>query len=458
MQKTQIEIRKQNDKMKYLIFFLLLLLSITILPISSGTTNISSTRSSILSSGAFLQINNSIINNPITLDSNTIFETFDIDLQMFATSRFSANTYATKSDVWVGHYDQLSIVPKIHQINQNITCLLYRNIRLVWAPGSYEYKESEYQLFVENGWILTGSSGDYVNINNQAYMVDIGNFSYQQWLADWVKNYLDTYNADGVFLDNCAPNGEIAYGVSEYPQNPRTGKSWTTNEFTQAVITLVNTVKNSINPRLVLGNTIFSGTHFFRSDLHNTYVDFLANSKIDGILSEGWISSFTTSDWYSEEKWKQGIDMAIWIEENFLSKDQKIFWTMSDNAGLIWPEGEVRLPVNVTKEQYVTYAYASRLLTINYSHKGNWMNFGVYTPEDYPQNLLKTNIGLPSSDYQKSGFVYVREFANGLVIVNPTTSSHQYDLNGIYREALQGTSISSAIIIPEHTGLILEKI
>ena len=379
----------------------------------------------------------------------------EIKRQMFANSQFSANVYATESDVWVGHYFQLNIVPAIHQINPNVICLLYRNIRLVWAPGSFEYNESEYDLFVRNDWILRGSSGEYVNVKGEAYMVDVGNPSFQTWLANLLKNYIDTYQANGVFLDNCFPNDEIAYSLSEWPINPRTERGWLSDDFTKAVTDLVNRAKDTISPKLVVGNTILTGTHFFREDLHESFVNFLTGSKIDGVLSELWISSYSTADWYSETEWKQGVDMAVWIETNFLSKGNKIFWTMSDNAGVIWPEGHVLLPSGVTSEQYVTYCYASRLLAVN--HTGNWLNFGLYTPEDYPQKLFKIDIGYPSSAYYHNDNLYLREFSGGLVIVNPTYSNQSVALNGVYRNAVEGDTVSSYLTVPPHVGIILEK-
>jgi hypothetical protein len=368
---------------------------------------------------------------------------------------FLAEVYATKSDVWIGHIEQVSTSLQINQMNPNVTCLLYRNIRIIWLPGTAEYKESEYNLFILNDWVLRGASGNYVNINNYGYMVDVGNPEYQKWLANWYKANLNSYNLDGAYLDNCFPNYEITYSTSEWPVNPRTGESYQSADFTLDITSLVNTIKDAISPKIVIGNTIMTGVHFFREDLHESFVEFMMSSKIDGIHSECWISSFESSDWYTEEQWKKSIDMAIWIETNFQSKGN-VFWTTSENAGLGYPEGEVRLPLGVTKKQYATYCYASRLLTVGQGE--NWIFLGTYMAEDYSQSLFQINIGTPTGKYHTlSTHIYVRDFSQGMILVNPTSEPYTVTVGEGYTDTTTKNPVSSILAVPPNTGIILTK-
>ena len=426
-----------------------MLLSLTALPSSSGTTVI---YNSIVSSGTIVQEARHTNSNP-----DLLLESYSSNIRRVMFSGFeSADTYAAKSDVWIGHIEQVSTALLIHETNQNHTCLLYRNIRLLWLPGTTEYNEDQYNLFIANGWLLKGASGEYVNVKNQAYLVDFGNPAYQTWVANWYKSNLDSYGLDGVYIDNCLPNDEIFYSLSEWPINPRTGESWHSNQVTEALTNLVNTIKDAIGPKIVIGNIVISGTHFFREDLHQSYVEFLTNSKLDGFLCEMWVSSFSTPEWYTEEKWKEGIDMAVWVDKNYLSNNNKIFWTMSDNAETLWPPGQIILPSGVTQEQYATYCYASRLLTI--TNGQNWINFGLYMPEDFPQCLFQIDIGTPIGEYYTmSSHIYVREYTDGKILVNPTYTSFTITIGEGYADATTGASLSSTITVQPHTGLILSK-
>jgi hypothetical protein len=428
----------QLKKIKYLFFSLLVLLSFAVPPFSSsGMIGSPSTISSV---GAI---------HYQTIPNSTI-----IKRQMYYNSEFSPELHATKSDMWIGHYDALAQVPQIHALNPDHICLLYRNGRLIWASGP-EYIPSEYQLFVNNNWLLKDSKGQYCTIGTTAILIDVGNPDLQQWIANWFKNYIDSYGADGAYLDSFVPNLEFAYGASANPINPRTGKLWTAQEFKQACMDMVDKISDTTG-KPVLSNSCYSGEHFYRSSYQNTFIDYLMNSKITGFLCEGWISTWNDPEWYSEEKWKKGIDMAVWIEDNFLSRGNKVFWTKSDNAAVIWyPEGQAVLPSGVTKEQYVTYCYASRLLAAK--NDGNYMNLGLYMPENYPQSLFEVNIGSPLGNYYKNGNLYIRQFTDGMVIVNPTYSSQQFSVNEAYKNAVDGVSVSSSLTVLPHTGIILKR-
>lgn len=429
---------RQLKRAKYLLFSLLVLLSFAMQPFSSSGTI--GSPSTIFSVGAvnYQTIPNSII----------------IKRQMYYNSEFSPELHATKSDMWIGHYDALSQVSKIHALNPDHVCLVYRNGRLIWTSGP-EYIPEEYQLFVNNNWLLKDSNGNYVTFGKTTLMIDVGNPSLQQWVANWFKAYIDSSGADGAYLDSFVPNLEMAYGASATPINPRTGNPWTAQEFKQAAIDMVNKISDTTG-KPAFSNSCYSGDQFYRSSYQSTLLDYLLNSRITGLHSEGWISTWNDPEWYSEEKWLKGINMAVWMEDNFLSKGNKIFWTTAENAAVIWyPEGEEVLPGGVTKEQYITYCYASRLLATK--NDGNYMNFGLYMPQHYPQSLFEVNIGSPFGNYYKNGNLYIRQFTDGLVIVNPTYSSQQFSVNEAYKNAVDGVSVSSSLTVLPHTGIILKR-
>jgi hypothetical protein len=365
-------------------------------------------------------------------------------------------TYVDICDMWVGHYNRLFEVPQIHAINPNQICLLYRNIRDLWCPGHAEYLPSEYDLFLANGWVLKDAYANYIRFSDgNRYMIDVGNKAYHTWLADWFVNYLDEYGADGVYLDLCLPHWEIALGATSTPINPRTGSSWTSQEYNDALIDLVDAVKAKINPKIVVGNTLYTGYKFYREDLHQYLVNFILNSRIDGVMDEGWVSRYSLAEWYTEEDWIKSIDEAVWINSNFLSKGSKIFWTTSENAGIHFPTNAVALPLGVTKEQYVLFCYASQLLAA--TNDGNYMNFGTYILENYPQSLFQIALGSPKGTYYKIAgtHVYSRDFSEGKVLVNPTSTEYTVMLGGSFQTP--DGSIVTSITVVEHSGLILRN-
>ena len=364
--------------------------------------------------------------------------------------------YAQISDMWVGHYNRLWEVPQIHSIRPDQICLLYRNIREIWLPTHAEYLESEYNLFVDNGWLLKNAGGNYVVLaGGYSHMIDVGNADYQVWLANWMLNYLDEYGADGVYLDNCLPHWELSYGADSIPINPRTGSAWESQEYTEALKELVATIKEQIGSKIVFGNVLYSGKKFWRDSYHRFLVDFILNSKIDGVLDEGWISRHSLADWYPEDDWLKGVDEAVWINDNFLSKGNKQFMTISENAGMHYPIDVTALPPGVTKEQYVTYCYASQLLAATYD--GNYINFGQYMREDFPQSLFQIKLGNPIGSYYviTDTHLYVRDFSKGKVIVNPTSNEFIANLGDNYI-TLEGSTVTS-IAVPGHTALILRN-
>jgi hypothetical protein len=173
----------------------------------------------------------------------------------------------------------------------------------------------------------------------------------------------------------------------------------------------------------------------------------LLNSSIDGVLSEGWISDYTESTWYDETEWKKSIDMAVWVNDNFLSRDNKFFIALCANVA------EGTIPEGATAEQYALFGYASLLLAI--SNNGNVINYGTYLFNDYVQSLFRTKVGTPINAYSviPNTHVYARDFTDAKVLVNPTNIAYAVNLNGEY---LSNNGTVSSLTIQPNSGIILK--
>ncbi len=365
------------------------------------------------------------------------------------TTRIPPEQIASNIDIWDGHYDVLRVGAEVKKINPDVKLFLYRNLRAVWNENHTEYNAEELELFKQNDWILKDSTGNYVRDGDVGFLVDVGNPDYRAWVANWYKSYAIAYNVSGVWLDNCLASREMLWGpIIGAPINPRTGFEWTDQEFFDAVVTIVNTVKSTLGPNIcVMGNGIFNGNNWVWREAW--YHSLLLNSSLDGIMSEAWVGNHTTSEWDKEQwdnetVWLRSMDMAVWINKNFLSKGNKLFITLMLNAARNEvPDGN--------NEKYALYTYASMLLAAY--NDGNSLGYGSYFLNQQLQNLFKTNVGVPLTEYTiiPNTHVYSREFSLAKVYVNP--SDKEYLVDGFSMKPYSGKIVTheQSTEVPEYS-------
>jgi hypothetical protein len=406
----------------------------------------------ILSAFSSFSYTKSAISSSPRIESTGTVQHGDLKIEriIFDTSnQWSIQEIAELADVCMNHYEIAFRVPKIHALNSEIICLIYRNIRAV-----YSRTPDEYNLFAQNGWILRDNYGTPIESKIYGYtMVDLGNPNYQEWIANWIKNYIDTYGYDGVFLDNCLPSTEILWDASSNPaRNPRTGQPYTSCDFKDAVISLVNKIKNTIGDKKIVGNGIFDGERFFDEKYYQNYCDLLTQSEIEGIESECWLMSLEDPKWKTESEWLNSIKFVTWLQQNFL-KNNKMFIPVCYNAAP-YDQEEPELPYGCTKEQYALYGFCSLLLAVGL--KGHYvMNYAFYDSE-YVDRLFEVKIGEPLGNYYKiSGtHVYARDFTKSKILVNPTNFDYTVKIQNSYN-TFEGQSISDVITLRPHTAEIL---
>jgi hypothetical protein len=244
------------------------------------------------------------------------------------------------------------------------------------------------------------------------------------------------------------------YATSQTAINPRTGGAWTNNDAFNAYVGLVSKVKSVLGPdKTVLANGIYNGNPWQFDQA--TLQAFVANSKVDGFISEGWLGvpyDFSSSSWVSESAWVNSVNMAIWVQNTVLaSNSHGVFMPIC-----CAPDPEYGSGMSgAFEDQYTTYCYASLLMAIEYS--GNYMYFGQV--DSYSQGLFKINIGAPTGSYGvvSGTHVYSRDFSNGIVLVNPTATSYQVNVGSGFTNAATGASISSTVTVQAYSGLILKR-
>jgi len=344
-------------------------------------------------------------------------------------------------------------VQAIHAIRPDFTALLYRNVRAI-----YNYREDEWQMALDNDWILKDENEQlvYVTIYPNNYLVDIGNPDYQKWVANWIKENIEQYGFDGVFADVSLSAGasQHFWSTSTSPINPRTADFWTDQEVRQALIEVHKEIKKAIGSELLVCNGIYEGHRFWQR--YDEYMEFFSNSPLDGIMSEGLWYQYK-GDWMSETRWLESLDFLVFVQDSFLrGRPERVFVPVYKQQSI--PGEPYPLPSGCTKEQMVTYAFASTLLGVKNSQ--NYL--GVFADVDFTtqavQPLYDVDVGTPVNDYYiiEGTHVYARDFSNVKVLVNPTSNSYAIHLQGTFK-TLDGEIITE-ITVEDHAGLILIKV
>jgi hypothetical protein len=166
-------------------------------------------------------------------------------------------------------------------------------------------------------------------------------------------------------------------------------------------------------------------------------------------MSEGAFRNYN-DQWYSEASWLSSINMATWIQDNFLNEPGKYFIAGCTKSPL---------PSGATTEQVIMYGFCSMLLSAKYSSPQNTMYFRV-DPVDVPllQKLHGLDLIEPLGDYYRVGAtsIYARNFVKGKVLVNPTSISYSVTLDGPYT-TIDGLAVTGLFTVPPYSGSILLK-
>jgi len=336
---------------------------------------------------------------------------------------FSIQSYATYYDMTQGWEHTASMVDQVHALRPDFKCLFYRNVRAV-----YPYWSDEYALFKSKGWVLKDQYGRYVYCPRYGYdnyqMVDVGNSEYQNWVANKIKTVVEKHGYDGCFLDNgLYVSTDCFWSASNPPINPRTGNYWTDNQVLEAYLSLLPKIKSALGSKLLIPNGIWTGRTFYGSkygDAQTRYIRVLQETSIDGVMSEGIWCTYNGA-WLSETDWKKSLDLFMWISTNYLSNSDKLFVPIVSLRGN---------PVGATDSQLATFGVASTLLAVTSGHNQIYFHIG---PTDFMETSGQTlfdkanSLGAPLGNYYAENGVYMRDFENGKVYVNPTNNVRTVD-------------------------------
>jgi uncharacterized membrane protein YgcG len=318
-------------------------------------------------------------------------------------------------------------------VNPSVKLFAYQNGMFAQAKNGSAFPDSWYLKTASGQKVQATGTGNYL-MNPLSTAVSNGAAGWTDYVAQQCRTAMADPNTSGCFLDqmNAAPLGSGF--VNGAPVDPRTGTAFTRTAYMTLVAQQGQAVASQLNGPVV-GNAYDSAPRYYA--IPTSLVN--ASAGMGTFEAEHWFGNDVTQS-QSLPAWQQGVQMEIDAQ--------------AAGHGVIV---NVDAP-GTNVEQWRRYLTASYLLGNN---GAAWLEFGPdaqTAPFDSPSPLYATPIGTPLqtggrvSDYAKNG-VYQRAYSNGLVLVNPSSSSVTVDLGGTYTNE-SGSAVTS-VTLSAWSGAIL---
>lgn len=277
----------------------------------------------------------------------------------------------------------------------------------------------------------------FASADNQSPLLDIRNESVRAFLVERAAQAVQRGPYQGVIVTNV---GDDLIRANATPVFTGT-RAFTENERRDAVEQLLRALRERLPDKvLIVGGYAWRDGAAYAA---NTQAAQQLASFADGVHIEAFLRTpiSRTNEFKPEAAWKRDVDFL-----SAISQDNKIVLVST------------RVPAEASaedKQRWLRYSIASFLLGRNGTR--TYFQFDAGDPSLSSDPHLNAPIGTPTDAYTKlSSGAYAREFANALVLVNPTEEQKRVTLNAVYRTP-QGTEVESAVTLGPRTGLILLK-
>jgi hypothetical protein len=318
-------------------------------------------------------------------------------------------------------------VSQMKQANTNLRLVVYMNTTFTYRT---DLVESAYSHDA-NGKRISPKSWPSTYLLNPLSSAAI---SFKKGEA---SSLLTQSGYDGIYLDATGSAALKLSYVTALPINPTTRKEWTVSDWLTAVrVNLVDNIKTVVLPRPMYLNSLKDGHSYFDP------VEQRSATLTPGIVAsvaETWLHETVApiTAYPSEAVWKQNVDMLIDAEARGYGVLQMT---------RVWADG-----TTAQKDAWYNYTLASWLL----GNQGrSYFNFSYQQGDSTtPRPWNRLDLGAASGSYIKSSGVYQRQFANGKVLVNPTSSTFTVSLGGAYR-TLSGQSVNSVTLGPNSARIL----
>lgn len=246
--------------------------------------------------------------------------------------------------------------------------------------------------------------------------------------------------------------------ANDKPWKPGTSprRTYTAKEWLDAQNQMLATKKAALGSGKVhIINGLANGDTYFKTDGSKG----LITASIDGAMAERIFREphSAMGTWDSPVSWKRDVDMIVDVE----NQGKYGYWwskCWSQQEGGSNCQDDANASEGIKQVRRFTMASfmlgAGNKSYFNFDTKIDDGNAAEWFANDYSK---AQGLGLATGNYVQIGStgVYKRDFANGMVVVNPEGSAKTISV-GNYTD-LDGNAKSGSISVPAHTGSILTK-
>jgi hypothetical protein len=317
-------------------------------------------------------------------------------------------------------------VGAMHAANPNLTILVYVNGSFDTTPNGTAYPTAWYARDSKGNRIESTQFHNFLMLPSASWSAEVG-------MLCTAALKLSKY--DGCFLDTLGDAPLDPGYVTGFPINPATHQVFTVAQWISAQTATIAGVKKANPGKPVIANGLADGKKF--PDTQPLL------SAAGTAMAELWlrVNSFGVTDFPSAAEWLQDVDMLI----TAASKGESILtvtklWVKATTAQVaqwhIFTEASFLLGTNGTS----AYCFSTSQTEAGLSGDTPWDHVAI---------------GMPSGAMTLSGGIYRRSYSNGVVAVNPGTSSVTVELGGTFVN-LEGKNVSTETLAA-HTGEIFVK-
>jgi Hypothetical glycosyl hydrolase family 15 len=325
-----------------------------------------------------------------------------------SNASFASNsTSATRNGYVVLQAWQTQRMHELKRENPNLKVLVYKNLGFSAQGAGPEGKYSSgvgYEQ-AKPAWFLKNTSGQSFTGENYSWLwaMDVGNREYQEKWAENVVGELTSEGWDGVELDDACGTMKYHYDPSKIAKYPSDAQYAAAMESALAYI----------GPKIIgAGKLAIPNFACWVEEpaMYNSWLQYVSGG-IDEMFVK-WGSA-------AGEGYRGSYQWQVQVEEaRYANQHGKVFIGFTQGAA-----GDT---------QAARYGYASLLMGSESASLSSY----AYTPNYETEQWLpeyEYELGAPTEAASEgSGGVFHRQFTDGLVLVNPTSSARTVSFGGTY--------------------------
>ena len=357
--------------------------------------------------------------------SATTYANFNREAFQYS-STLSTSQEANRYQVMVLQTPNTSLVASLHKANPRLKILMYQDMLVSRSDDLSGNTVCTDYATDPSSWFIKSQNGSRILLpgSKTSYLMDPGASGYQQACMQHALALAQAGGFDGVFFD-----GVASLLTLELPSGTTSPKYPTSSSWQSAMLSFLTYAGASAHAQ------------------HKLVVGAIAASTVSKGL---WAQWTTPLDGSEEESFTDGGPGTA---------QQIPFWSQK-LANVAWSEAHGKYAILHSYNTTVagnTYGLASMMLVAGgySSYSVSNANYGA-SEAWYPEYTTAQQLGAPSGAYRQlsSNGVYVRKFANGIVLVNPTSRTiGTFSLGGTYSGS--GYSNIKAVSMGPTSGLIL---